>query len=161
MTRDEKLAQIREWLIELTEDSSLVAHAESEIGDWGREGGGNPNGWMYDVTMDIVRLFCTQGHSGSSAPFAIAVFKTLANWEPWGPLTGDDDEWMDIGDGICFQNRRCSHVFKDSAQGEAYDIQGKIFREPNGVTFTNIESRTPVTFPYKPTSEFVDVEAST
>jgi len=47
-------------------------------------------------------------------------------------------------------------VFKDET-GEAYDINGKVFREPSGSCYTSFESRVPVTFPYTPTTEYVDV----
>jgi hypothetical protein len=58
-----------------------------------------------------------------------------------------------------WQNNRCCHVFKDNA-GNAYDIDGKIFREPDGACYTSRDSRVPVTFPYTPVREYVDVEAT-
>lgn len=54
------------------------------------------------------------------------------------------------------QNKRCSHVFKDK-DGNAYDIDGKVFREPDGCCFTSKDSFVPVTFPYTPKTEYVDV----
>jgi hypothetical protein len=86
---------------------------------------------------------------------AISLFEKVARFEPLTPLTGDDDEWMEVGDGM-FQNIRCSHVFKN--KDGAYDIDGRIFREPNGSCYTNGKSRVPVTFPYTPSREYVDVE---
>ena len=110
---------------------------------------------MCTQILELLELFSSHGHSGSSAPYAINLFKALAAFEPIVPLSGEDSEWNEVGSGQ-WQNRRCSHVFKDS-DGKAYDIQGKIFREPTGNCFTNRRSRVPVTFPYTPKSEYVDV----
>ena len=81
----------------------------------------------------------------------------MAAFEPWGPLTGEDHEWGEPinGDGTQ-QNRRCSHVFRD-AEGRAYDIQGKVFTDPDGCSYTSQDSRVNVTFPYTPHTEYVDV----
>ena len=86
-----------------------------------------------------------------------ALFQKLASFEPLVPLTGADDEWMEVTDG-CFQNIRCGHVFKqkDRFDGQAYDINGRIFREPNGCCYTSAESFLPITFPYTPKTEYVD-----
>jgi hypothetical protein len=81
------------------------------------------------------------------------------SFEPITPLTGSDDEWEDCGDGL-FQNKRCSHVFKqpDRFDGQAYDSKGRAFRRKNGGSYTNRDSKIPVTFPYVPKVEYVDVE---
>jgi hypothetical protein len=42
--------------------------------------------------------------------------------------------------------------------GNCYDSEGIIFREPNGVCYTSIDSRVPVVFPYTPKSKYVDVQ---
>ena len=55
-----------------------------------------------------------------------------------------------------WQNNRASHVFKCS-DGQAYDIEGKIFRDKAGHCYTNRDSRVDVTFPYTPKREYVDV----
>jgi len=75
-------------------------------------------------------------------------------FKPWSPLTGEDNEWNEIGDGL-EQNRRCSHVFRQD--GEAYDINGKVFTDADGGSYTSIDSRVPVTFPYTPETEYVTV----
>ena len=132
---------------------SLISHAKFEMRkmldseeDINREMGNN--------VLELIQTFADQGHSGMSAGFCVSLFKTLANFEPLGPITGEDDEWNEVSEG-CFQNRRCSHVFKQD--GRAYDINGKVFREPNGCCFTNGDSRVPVTFPYIPKTEYIDV----
>ena len=145
--------KIKRWLLDwllvsLSKDSNLVSYAQMELDDDGSE-------WRESV-LSVIRAFSLCGHSGGSAPPTIATIHSLLQYKPLGPLTGEDEEWNEVVDNT-FQNRRCSHVFKD-ADGEAYDIQGKIFREPNGATYTSIDSRVPVVFPYTPASEYVNVE---
>lgn len=115
-------------------------------------------GELGNAVMKLMKVFAEEGHSGFSAGMAISIFERLARFEPLTPLTGEDDEWMEVGPGE-FQNKRCSHVFKSEERG-AYDIDGKIFREPSGVCFTSSDSRVPVTFPYAPKREYVDVPAA-
>lgn len=117
------------------------------------------NEWIVRDLLSLLWTFAKQGHSGMSAGYAISVFTKLARQEPLGPLTGEDHEWNHITDdddgSNLWQNNRCSHVFKND-EG-AYDIDGKIFVEPNGYAFTNFDSRVPVTFPYTPKREYVQV----
>jgi hypothetical protein len=108
--------------------------------------------------LELLKVFADEGHSGSTAPYAVNMFKKLAMFEPLVPLTGEDWEWNECGNGV-FQNKRCSRVFKqaDRFNGQAYDIEGKVFREPSGACYTGAESRVPVTFPYTPKTEYVNV----
>jgi len=85
--------------------------------------------------------------------------KKLALFEPLNPLTGEDSEWQQVR-GDLWQNLRCGHVFKD-ANGNAYDGEGRIFREPNGACYTSSDSHVPVTFPYTPKRVYVDVPIET
>ena len=108
--------------------------------------------------LKMVRTFAREGHSGFSASYAIAQLERLLRFEPLSPLTGEDDEWNDISDMSgepMWQNRRCGRVFK-GADGRAYDIDGKVFRDADGISYTSRESRVYVTFPYTPTTEFVE-----
>ena len=113
-------------------------------------------GLMCEQVIELLNVFAEHGHSGTSAPYAINLFKKLASFEPIGPLTGKDSEWMEVCEGT-WQNKRCSHVFK-GADGRAYDIDGKVFRDENGSCYTNKESRVYVEFPYTPTTEYVDIK---
>lgn len=122
--------------------------------------------------LKLLDVFADEGHSGSSAPYAIDLFKKLASFEPLVPLTGEDWEWIEVRDGV-FQNKRCSHVFKqaDCFDGQAYDINGIVFYEWNereldpdeagypGMKrfkshYTSRDSRVPITFPYTPKTEY-------
>lgn len=137
--------------------SNLVDFAESEMRLAGLfDKDSDYGGMLGDAILKMIKVFSDEGHSGYSASMAISIFEKVARYEPLTPLTGADDEWTEVYDG-CFQNRRCPHVFKEN--GEAYDSQGKVFREPSGACFTGFESRVPVTFPYTPKTEYVDVPA--
>jgi hypothetical protein len=123
-----------------------------------------PDLWVYENVMELMRTFAKQGHSGFSANWVRGIFQKLADYQPLSPLTGADDEWMDVsemgvgGDGKPqWQNRRCYSVFKD-ADGTCYNNNGRVFREPSGSCYTNSNSRVPVTFPYTPSIEYVDVQ---
>lgn len=106
--------------------------------------------------LKMVRTFSDEGHSGSSASYTIGILQKLLRFEPLTPLTGEDEEWNEVGDGH-WQNRRCGHVFK-GADGIAYDIDGRVFTDPDGCSYTGRESRVTVTFPYVPHTEYVCVD---
>ena len=137
--------------------SNYIKHAEREFKALGWPGDCEMQALICENIRDMLIVFATQGHSGSSAPYAINQFKKLADFEPLGPLTGEDWEWGEsfCGDGTQ-QNNRCSHVFRNKKIG-AYDGQGKVFKEENGCCYTNSDSRVPITFPYTPKTEYVDV----
>jgi hypothetical protein len=132
------------------EPSPLRLHAERELNAIGET---SP---MREHLLHMVDVFSAEDHSGFSASFAASALDKLLRFEPLTPLTGDDSEWMEVGDGL-WQNIRCSHVFKSIDDG-AYDIDGRVFRDPDGCRYTNGKSHTPVTFPYTPTRVYVDVD---
>lgn len=124
--------------------------------------------------IDLLHVFAKEGHSGSTAPYAIDMFSKLAGFKLIAPLTGEDDEWSEVSEGV-FQNRRCSHVFKqkDRFNGQAYDIEGKVFfeecerdlhpdepgypgKDKYKAYYTNRNSFVPVTFPYTPFTIYVE-----
>lgn len=112
--------------------------------------------------LQVVEVFSKQGHSGFSASYAINLIKKLLNYEPITPLTGEDDEWikLDYDSDTCYQNKRCSRVFKDK-DGRAYDIEGKIFSDNNGKSWYvkgGGGSRVYINFPYIPKTEKIIVE---
>jgi hypothetical protein len=153
----------------------IVEHAKREFfhAGWTNEAGGYKDEMqklMCDQVLELIDIFANHGHSGSSAPYALSLFDTLARFKPIGPLTGVDSEWNDISshcggaDKTKYQNKRCGTVFKD-ADGNCYNIDGRVFWEwcrrdlyedeegyPGTKTFksyyTSRDSRVPVTFPY-------------
>ncbi len=137
--------------------SNYLEHLDREWAamGWPTSGEDAPQVWIYEHLKKLLTAFDGEGHSGTSAPYTIELFKKLAMFEPLGPLTGEDSEWIEVNK-TTFQNCRCSNVFKEN--GQAYDIEGKVFEEPDGSRFTSLDSRVPVTFPYTPTTEIVKVE---
>lgn len=145
------------WRIIRDKDSNLVGHAQRELAS-SRETGDEMNIRMADHLIDMVRVFSAEGHSGFSASYATSALKTLLAFEPLGPLYGVDSEWVDVGKqngSSLYQNNRCGRIFKEGSH--AYDIDGVVFREPNGGCFTGRHSRVPVKFPYTPKTVYVDV----
>lgn len=143
--------------------SNLRKHAEIELKAVGYklDGADEPyNKAAVDAILELIDVFSKQGHSGFSAPYCIQTFAKLASFEPICPLTGADDEWTEVGDGM-FQNKRCSHVFKSPERfdGQAYDLNGRIFREPDGSCYSSGDSLVPIVFPYTPERQYVDVPA--
>jgi len=115
--------------------SELYSYAQEELKrvDLGYDG------MINEAVLELVKLFADQGHSGQSAYITIEVAQRLMRFEPLAPLTGEDDEWNEVGTDQ-FQNRRCSHVFKDSS-GKAWDIN--LPPQANN-------SWAEITFPYTP-----------
>ena len=156
--------------------SNLIQHAlvEFRAAGW-TDDNGNFNDEMQELickhVLELLTVFSNEGHSGTSAPYTIDLFSKLAMFEPIVPITGEDWEWADVSgfwadvsgvaDEPMWQNKRCSHVFKN--QNGAYDINGIVWWEwcttEDGEMiksyFTNRDSRVPVTFPYVPKQEYV------
>lgn len=139
------------WRIMRSQPGNLMAHADRELSP---ADGDEMQLDMNRCLRELILVFSSQGHSGFSANYAIAQLRRLLRFEPLRPLTGAPDEWAEVSDGI-WQNTRCSRVFKDAAG--AYDIEGRVFREPDGSCYTSRDSRVYVDFPYTPTTEYVDV----
>lgn len=138
-------------------DGNLVAHAQREL-EGSYRSGDEMSIAMADHLIDMVRVFSAEGHSGFSAGYATSALGALLRFEPLGPLTGEDGEWMEIGEQngkALYQNRRCGRIFKEG--GYAYDVEGVVFREPSGACYTGRHRRVPVRFPYDPKTVTVDV----
>lgn len=133
---------------------TCVEFAKQEFDLLGWPGDDEMQQLMCENILELLDAFDKQGHSGFSANYAISYFTRLAKYEPISPLTGDDSEWIEIGDNK-YQNKRCFSVFKD--ENGAYNIDGKVFREKDGSCFTNYYSRVEIAFPYIPKTEYVDV----
>lgn len=159
--------------------SNIHKHAlmEFRAAGWANENGvieDEMQAAICEHVLALLKIFTDEGHSGTTAPYTIDMFKKLAMFEPLVPLTGEDWEWGETSDGV-FQNKRCSHVFKqaDRFDGQAYDIHGKVFFEwherpldedEEGYpgtrryksSYTSKDSFVPVTFPYTPKTEYVE-----
>lgn len=149
--------------------SNLSKHAMMEFraAKWVDENGKFNDPWQESLcnhVLELLELFSDKGHSGTTAPYTVNMFKTLAMYEPLVPLTGEDWEWNELsynGD-MKYQNKRCGHVFKGE-DGRAYDIEGKIFYEryidDEGEDckhhYTCSDSRVYIEFPYTPIREYI------
>lgn len=153
-------ADIREQLREAMDECPSVQFAHNELASRLALPVDDPDRWMAEHLMDMVRLFALEGHSGFSAAYAVASLEKLLRQEPLGPLTGEENEWSFLGYGpeMYAQNKRCSHVFRRE-DGTAYDSQGRVFREPSGCCYTSSDSSVDIVFPYTPTHEYIDVPA--
>jgi len=142
--------------------SNLISYAEDELNRIGmtEDSPDEMNVMMRKHIMHMVKEFSEEGHSGFSGRYALNILTKLLDFKPITPLTGEDDEWNNVGyshDEDYWQNKRCSSVFK-KADGTCYDIDGKVFWEwgkhDDGEVFKAYYSgsgcSTPVTFPYTP-----------
>ncbi len=138
------------------------AWQEFKAAGWLNEDGVTFNDEMQEMickhVLKLIDMFADEGHSGSSAPYAIALFKRIAMFEPVSPLTGEDWEWTDVGSygsGIQWQNKRMGSVFKDG-DGKPYWMDGKVFWEwfkcDDGTIikshYTSRDSRVYIEFPW-------------
>lgn len=90
-----------------------------------------------EVMMKILTLFFDKWDSGGSVWIASDMLNRLICGKCLSPLTGKDDEWMEVGEGL-LQNKRIYSVFKDNNLGFVYDLD-----HPNGISYQ-------ITFPYYP-----------
>jgi hypothetical protein len=91
------------------------------------------------VMIGILEQFFDQWDSGGAVSVAAPVLQRLIAGKPITPLTGAEDEWIEVGPAV-FQNRRCCSVFKDPRfhDGQlAYDIDAA-------------DPRAAIAFPYWP-----------
>lgn len=85
-----------------------------------------PDAIIIDFIPEILAIceaFGKSGQSGSSAPYTAQALadsiKKLCLYQTIAPLTGEDDEWVNVSDlggkndTPLFQNKRLSSVFKD------------------------------------------------
>ena len=146
---------------------SLLTYAEQELNCIGMTADNDDemNKAMRNHILHMVDEFSKEGHSGFSASYALGLLEKLLKYQPLTPLTGEDDEWVyvgDLGDDPLYQNKRCSRVFK-CKDGRAYDVDGIVWyewysddhnSEPYKSYFTNSESKVYVEFPYTPKTEY-------
>jgi len=141
---------------------SLLSYAEDELTRIGmiEDSPDEMNVEMRKHILHMVKEFSEEGHSGFSGRYALNILIKLLDFKPLTPLTGADDEWINLEEYSHvphWQNKRRSSVFKD-ADGSCYDIDGKVFWEWYKDNEGNISKSyysgsgcsTPVTFPYTP-----------
>lgn len=75
------------------------------------------------VIVEILEKFFSQFDSGGAVYGTLPTLIRCIKGLPLSPLTGADDEWMEVGTDM-YQNIRCSSVFKDTSKTppHIYDI---------------------------------------
>jgi len=143
--------------------SSLIYHAEQELKALGydlNQKEEDPNKWICENVLELLEVFSSQGHSGTSAPYCINMFSKLANYKPLSPITCVDSEWIDQGNDV-FQNNRCSAVFKKGKDGKPYYLDAIVWRTQGGSTWSGtaeeITSRQYIRLPFTPKTFYIDV----
>ena len=129
-----------------------------------------------DEILALCEAFGKSGQSGGSAPYTATAIskavKKLMLQEPICPVTGIDEEWVDVtemsGGTFLYQNKRCSGLFK-YGDGKCSYVDAIVWK---GVedwdTFTGrvyvdnekfelIGSSQYVRFPFKPKTFYIDV----
>ena len=142
--------------------SNLIKHAEREFEILGWPGNDEMQKMACDNVIELLTVLSSQGHSGGSIGYILNLFMAAAKYQPLTPLTGEDSEWMDVGEqnGTLYQNIRFGAIFKDD--DGAYWIDGKVFEDENGFTFTSKDSHVPVEFPWTYRDpEYVKVKGDT
>ena len=150
---------------------SLIQHAQIELEAAGlfSEEKDFYGGETGKAVMELIEVFSKQGHSGMSASVVRSLFTKLANYEPLGPITGQDSEWGEVSHGL-YQNKRCSGVFKHE-DGRCTYNDAVVKRCPNGTTWsgplyptredainnTNLIKVKIKSFPFTPKTFYIDV----
>lgn len=138
--------------------SNMIDYAKRELDAVGMtENSDDYSSALRSHILKMIELFADEGHSGSSAAYAVNCLNKLLRFEPLSPLTGEDDEWHFINSGpeIAYQNNRCYRVFK-RADGTAYDSCGRAFIDKDGYSYTSSGSSVNITFPYTPKTEYIE-----
>jgi len=148
------LNRFYEWLLPKKSGLEVFAERELDLINMTANSKDKMTRELRHSILSMIRVFSNAGHSGSSAAITNAIVHRLLKFEPLTPLTGHDNEWMQVTDHL-WQNTRCSRVFKD--ENNAWDIDGRVFMG-DGCQYTNADSKVVVEFPYIPKTEYVDVE---
>jgi hypothetical protein len=129
--------------------SSLLLFAERELARIPKDNDGMQERINNNI-LEIVKVFCDEGHSGTTARYAAKILERLLRYLPLTPIEDTPEDWNEVGPGV-YQHRRCSEVFKDKNvfDGKAYILDAKVFSDDGGKTwFTNRNSREVIEFPY-------------
>lgn len=149
----------------------LIQHAEKELSLIGYDGTDKLNNLAKKSIIELLTTLSKQGHSGFSNEYVVDIFNKLAKYEVLSPLTGKDDEWVRVSNGVLigkvdecddhplslYQNNRNSAVFKTS--GETYYLDAIVWIDENGIPFTNYHSKGYIkSFPFTPKTFYVKVD---
>ena len=135
---------------------SLTDYAKSELERIPKDEDGMQDMINNDI-LEIIETFGEQGHSGTSANYALSALDRLLRWKPLTPLTGEDDEWHMVSQTdtyAAYQNKRCSSVFKDvykNGSVSCVDNDAIVVSDDGGHTWCYMSDiKKEITFPYTP-----------
>ena len=132
---------------------SLISFAKEELERIGYNPNTDPNSedindCAVTCILELLETFVKQEHSNFSANYVLKIFNKLVNFKPLSPLTGEDDEWMEIcnnKDEIIYQNKRHFSVFKTinvkTKEEKCHLNDHYVFVDKNDTSFTNCKSR--------------------
>ncbi len=134
----------------------LIDHAKKELELAGLlDGGSDYESMLGKVVLELVEALDRHQNIGISNQDVGAVCCKLFVAEPLTPLTGEDDEWQTLFDGI-EQNKRDRRVFREN-KTDAYQMDYYIF-DACGSWYTSSNSTIRnITFPYTPNQVAIQV----
>lgn len=150
-----------------TRDCNYKKHAQREFDILGWPGDDEMQGWVCENIIDLLSVFSSQGHSGSSAPYVLNIFEKVSSFKPITPIECTDLEWGEsFSNDDSYQNKRLSSVFKKGKDGKPYYLDAITWRTQTGSTWhgsalkTNGEKVTSsqlIKLPFTPKTFYIDV----
>jgi len=147
------------------EKSNFIMHAEREFKRAGyepldSEQENGPNKWIQENVMELLQVFASQGHSGSSAPFCVNMFQKLASYKLLGPVNSAEEFDFRDEEGRSRQSKTISAVFQDE-RGEYY-IDAVVLNTKTGGWHGNAEHlgiprHIYIKYPFTPKTFYIDV----
>lgn len=128
---------------------------------------------LVELVTGLLNVYSSDRYTDAEKEMSVDIFYRLINNMPISPLTGEDSEWVSIGDDEAplWKNIRCSTVFKDQECAWDTDVyfnwswtadpafnDGKPFK----MYFIDPNQRVKIKFPYVkelPNKVFVPTEA--
>lgn len=104
----------------------LVSHAERELRLAGLfDENSDYNGKLGKATLDLIKIFAEQGHSGGSSAMVRELFSELSNFQNLTPITFNTDEWNDVSEMSqepMWQSSRNPSFFSKDGGKTWYDV---------------------------------------
>ena len=125
--------------------TNTYSHAKTEL-DILSKSATNPNDRpiveeFQEEILSLCEKFGESGQSGGSAAYVATTLahtiKKLCLFEPISPITGIEDEWMEVAttdnNKSLYQNIRCGAIFKEGVDGRAYYLDAIHKKAQDGV----------------------------
>lgn len=123
---------------EVVVDENLVDFANKELDLAGlMDQDSDYDGMLGQATIELVKTFADQGHSGMSADLVRDLFNRLSNYQPLTAITDNPDDWMEIGEqdprtptgqGAVWQCKRNPSLFSEDGGKTYYNIDDEKFK---------------------------------